>query len=225
MDNTELQEIFRNIGKKHKYETVAAEFTAYKDFKVRWQRSYKWADFKVSDYLSDAPAEVIEGLAETLFTRICVRDETAFSEEMCDWVTAPRFARTKQPIYLRRSRNITRSPKGEHRDLTDSYNRLIEMGLVEKDQDLFLSWTKEPNIRKVGHCSVLMKVVSLSSSLDNPEIPDFVVDYVLHHELCHLIMGFNPTSERNRKEFAELEAMYPNQNEAESWLRKLCMCL
>ncbi|MGI6471506.1 MAG: hypothetical protein ACOX1N_00270 [Candidatus Methanomethylophilaceae archaeon] len=225
MDNTELQEIFRNIGKKYKYDAVAAEFTAYKDFKVRWQRSYKWADFKVSDYLSDAPGRVIEGLAETLFTRICIRDETSFSEEMCDWVTAPEFARTKQPIYLRRSRNITRSPEGEHRNLTDSYNRLIDAGLVEKDPDMFLSWTREPSIRKVGHCSVLMKVVSLSSALDNPEIPDFVTDYVMYHELCHTIMGFNPTTERNQKEFAELEALYPRQNEAEAWLRKLCMCL
>ncbi len=225
MDNTELQEIFRNIGKKHKYDTVAAEFTAYKDFKVRWQRSYKWADFKVSDYLSDAPEKVVEGLAETLFTRITMRDETSFSEEMCDWVTAPEFAQTKQPIYLRRSRNITRSPRGEHRNLTDSYNRLIDMGLVERDPALFLSWTKEPNIRKLGHCSVLMKVVSLSSALDDPEIPEFVMDYVLYHELCHLIMGFNPTLGRNKTKFAELEAMYPKQDEAESWLRKLCMSL
>lgn len=225
MDNTELQEIFSNIGKTYKYETVAAEFTAFKDFKVRWQRSYKWADFKVSDYLSDAPEKVVEGLADTLFTRICIRDETSFSEEMCDWVTAPGFARTKQPVYLRRSRNITRSPEGKHRNLTDSYNRLVDMGLVEKEPDLFLSWTKEPSIRKVGQCSVLMKVVSLSSALDDPEIPDFVVDYVMYHELCHLIMGFDPKTERNGEEFARLEAMHPKQDEAESWLRKYCMYL
>lgn len=225
MKNSSLQERFRDVGREFKYDTVNAEFTAFKEFKVRWQRSYKWADFKVSDYLTDAPPEVIDSLAKTLFTRICAKGDPDFSEEMCKWVTAPDFAKYKQPIYLRRSRNLTRSHQGEHKDLEESYQRLIDMGLVERDPQLFLSWTKEPNVRKVGYCSVLMKVVSVSSALDNTEIPDFVVDYVMYHELCHIMIGFDPSSERHGKKFAELESMFQKQKEAEDWLRKLCMYL
>ena len=144
---------------------------------------------------------------------------------MCKWVTAPDFAKYKQPIYLRRSRNLTRPHQGVHKDLEDSYQRLIDMGLVERDPQLFLSWTKEPNVRKVGYCSVLMKVVSVSSALDNTEIPDFVMDYVMYHELCHIRIGFDPSSERHGKKFAELESMFQKKKEAEDWLRKLCMYL
>lgn len=221
----DLRERFRKAGKKHGYETVNAEFTAFKDFKVRWQRSYRWADFKVSDYLADAPPEVIEGLADTLFAKISCDGDEEFSEELCRWVTSPEFVKYKQPVYIRRSRNLTRSPQGEHRSLRDSYERLKKMGLAEDDPELFLSWTKEPNVRKVGYCSVLMKVIAVSSVLDNPEIPEFVADFVLYHELCHILLGFDPSSEKHEKGFAELEARFPRRKEAEDWLRRLCLYL
>lgn len=225
MDNNKLQERFNEIGKEHKYDTVNAEFAAFKEFKVRWQRSYKWADFKVSDYLTDAPLEVIDGLAETLFTRICARRDPGFSEGLCDWVTKPEFSKYKQPIYLKRSRNLTRSHQGEFKDLNDSYRRLVDSGLVEDDPSIFLSWTKGSSGRKGGQCSVLMKVVAVSSALDDPDVPEYVVDYVMYHELCHLIIGFDPTSERHDREFADLESKYPRQKEAEEWLRKACIYL
>ena len=131
----------------------------------------------------------------------------------------------KQPVYVRRSRNLTRSPQGEHRNLKDSYERLKKMGLVEDDPELFLSWTKEPNVRKVGYCSVLMKVVAVSSVLDNPDIPENVMDFVLYHELCHILIGFDPGSEKHAKGFAELESRFPTRKEAEDWLRRLCLYL
>ena len=65
-----MNESFRTIGKKYGYDKVDAEFVAYRDFKVRWTRSYKWADFQVSDYLMDAPSVVYDGLAEALFSNV-----------------------------------------------------------------------------------------------------------------------------------------------------------
>lgn len=225
MDNNKLQERFSETGKEYKYDAVNAEFTAFKDFKVRWQRSYKWAEFKVSDYMADAPAEVIDGLAKTLFTRICDRADSGFPKELCDWVTAPEFSEKKQPIYLKRSRNLTKSSEGEFKDLRKSYSRLEESGLVEDDPSIFMSWTKGPGGRKAGQHSVLMKVIAVSSALDGPDVPEFVVDYVVYHELCHLIIGFDPTAEKCDKEFDELESRYPRRKEAGEWLRKTGMYL
>ena len=60
MSTTEeiLNETFKKVGNDFGYET-SAEYAAFRDLKVRWQRSYKWADFQVSDYLRDAPEEVL----------------------------------------------------------------------------------------------------------------------------------------------------------------------
>ena len=217
-----LRTKFKEVGREYGFDKVEAEFVAFKEFKVRWQRSYRWADFKVSDYLADAPPEVIEGLCNSLFSKITGDDE-GYSEEMCRWITAPEFSECKQPVYLKRSRNLTRSSKGEAKDLESAYDRLIELGLVKKDPYVHLSWTKESNVRKIGHCSVLMKVITISNILDSDMIPDFVLDYCLYHELCHLMIGFDPSAKAHGEEFSNLEARYPQKDEANDWLKKLCL--
>ncbi len=220
-----LKETFADVGRKYGFDTVEAQFVAFKDFKVRWQRSYKWADFQVSDYLADAPAAVLTGLATSLFRRIAGESEDGYSQELRDWVTAPQFCELKQQVYLRRSRNLVRSPAGQNKSLRAAYDRLIGMGLIKEDPTLCLAWTKEASTRKVGFCSVLMRVAVLSRALDADEVPDFLIDYCLYHELCHLIIGFDPTGSRHDSEFAKLEAKFPQQKEAEEWLRRLCMYL
>lgn len=210
-----LRNIFQEIGKGYCFDKVEADLVAFKEFKVRWERSYKWANFHVSDYLADAPAEVIKGLATTLFRKITGDSDEGYSEEMCGWVTAPEFSENKRPIYLKRSRNLTRFALGEVKDLMASYQRLVDFGLIEFDPTAYLTWTKESNVRRIGHCSVLMRAVSISSVLDSEMIPDFVLDYCLYHELCHLKIGFDPTAEKHGENFAELERKYPQRDEAE----------
>jgi predicted metal-dependent hydrolase len=70
-----------------------------------------------------------------------------------------------------------------------------------------------------------MKVVSISSVLDTDMIPDFVLDYCLYHELCHVMIGFDPSAKRHGEDFLGMEAKYPKKVEAEEWLKRLCLYL
>ena len=63
----------------------------------------------------------------------------------------------------------------------------------------------------------------ISSVLDMDMIPDFVLDYCVYHELCHLMIGFDPMAKRHGEEFSKLEAKFPNKDEAEKWLKRLCL--
>ena len=122
-----LQKIFQHVGAVYGYEKVQASYLPTKDFKVRWQRGIGWVDFQVSDYLEDAPDNVLEGLAQNLFERISGNGE-GFSQDLKDWVTRPEFCTEKQPIFLARSRNLLGSTKGEHKDLKASLKRLQKAG-------------------------------------------------------------------------------------------------
>jgi len=216
---------FADVGKRYGYESVTAEFSEFKEFKIKWRRSYGWAEFEVSDYLSDAPREVMEGMAETIFSRISRRSERDYPPEMLNWITSDDFVRTKQPLYLERSRNITGSPFGEHVNLIGSYRRLVDLGLVVHDDDLVITWTKQPNVKRVGYCSVLMKVIIISSLFDSLSFPPFVVDYVLYHELIHMSKGFDPFAQRHGDDFRMLERLHPDHDEAEEWLKRLRLYL
>lgn len=92
----ELSVAFAKAGNECGFDQVDVFFVAFKDFKVRWQRSMKWVDFQVSDYLNDAPIEVMEGLAKALFARISGQEmNTGYSPELTAWMTRPEFAVAK----------------------------------------------------------------------------------------------------------------------------------
>ena len=216
-----LRESFGTIGKKYGFDKVGAEFVAYRDFKVKWTRSYKWADFQVSDYLMDAPSVVLDGLAETLFSRISGAEAKPYTPEMNDWITSSEFKSEKQPVYIRRSRNISRSPKGKNKDLTESLNRLKRMGLVKKDVNPYLTWTRAELQTTCGYCSTLMDTVVISSAFDTRTLPDMVLDYVLYHECLIIRNGWANFGMEDEFDICEEEKKFTDWEEAEGWIRRM----
>jgi len=221
MSNENLGKIFEKVGKKYGYDSVKAEFVAYRDFKVKWTRSYKWAEFQVSDYLTDAPDIVIEGLAKTLFERILQISVGPYPQEMTDYITSPEFKKNKQPIYIRRTRGVTKSPVGENKDLTDSLQRLKDMGLVDKDVNPYLTWTKNELTSTVGYCSTLMDTVVMSSVFDDSTIPDSVLDFALYHELLNIREGWAGFGKGEEIDIVEEEEKFPDYKVADTWIRRL----
>lgn len=220
--NRKLTNIFQNIGSEYGYKTVNAEYLAVREFKVRWQRSYDWIDFRVSDYLEDAPKEVLEGLAKNLFDRIAGKGSD-FSTTLKEWVTRPEFCEQKQKIFLERSQHILNTVEGEHKNLYDSLKRLQEADLVGEIPGLYLSWRETNGDLKAGRCSVLMKVITINKKLDSGDIPDFVLDYCLYNELIHIIVGYQPDGNYERNGDSEVLKNFTQDFEAELCLKKLGM--
>ena len=220
-----MKESFRDEGVKHGYERVNAEYTAYRDFKVRWTRTNRWIEFHVSDYLSDAPKEVIDSLVGTLYSKICGSDTIPYTKAMRDWATSETFVYNKQPIYLKRSRGLTKSSEGKHRDLKDSFRRLIDKGLVKEPRRIFLSWTNDEYSSRVGYCSTLMEVIAISSAFDDPFIPDDVLDYAVYHEYLMISEGKKHFGEDYNIDTVELERKFPGWKEAEEWIGRMGLTL
>ena len=226
MNNQTLTAIFTVVGTRNGYDRVQAEFSPFRDFKVKWSGSYKWIEFEVSDYLCDAPEDVIESLAVTIFHRI--RDDThdnlmRYGDAVCEWITSDDFVRSKQPVFVRRFRGISLSTMGNHRDLAESYQRLVDMGLVERDPDIYLGWAAGGSSRAVGRASILMKVVAMSQLLDCDDVPDEVMDYCLYSQLAHVGMGFNRNGESRGSQYDALLSRFPDRAEMDSALRRFNM--
>lgn len=220
-----LKESFRTIGKEYGFDNVDAEFAAFKDFKVKWQRSYRWAEFKISDYLIDAPREVLDSLAVSVFSKIAGKEMQPYSSEMRDWITSDDFTLNKQPIYLRRNRGLTNSMVGDSKNLEKSFDRLLKAGLVKEDSNLNITWTKENLSNKAGFCSAVMKVIAISSIFDDEETPDTVLDFVLYHEYMVMSEGKRTLGTTESFNSFEYDRKFPGYKEAQIWLNKLSLYL
>ena len=108
-----LNRAMRNAGIRNGFDDIQAEFSAFRDFKLKWTRPYKWISFEVSDYLRNAPENVMQSLAETVFARIRGECRTSYSEEVCDYLNSGEFLEENQGLFLKRFRGI--GPWGERR--------------------------------------------------------------------------------------------------------------
>ncbi len=186
----ELREVFEETGKRHGYGIIRARYVALRDFKVRWTRvaNRDWADFEVSDYIKGARPDMIASLAETIFSKM-ENKTVPYSDELSRWALSDDFIEEKQPIYISRCRNLTRTTEGRCKDLDESFDRLVSMGLIETDMRPYMSWTMNEFMRKCGYSSSLMNVIVVSSYFDADEIPDYLLDYVVYGEWLRLSEG------------------------------------
>ena len=220
-DNDILTDAFRAAGEGYGYEEVTAEFVAFKDFKVRWSRSHVWARFYVSDYLMDAPSEVLTSIADTLFRKINGDITSGYGEAVTAWLTSDRFVEVKQPLFIRRTRGLGLGTAGEQWDLADSYRRLVDSGLVKEDPLLFMGWNTRARGGCVGRSSVLMRTIAMSSRLDTPEVSRDAMDYALYSQICHIALGFRPDKPVYCPEYDDLLALYPGRQACEEELLTL----
>jgi hypothetical protein len=223
MGRDAMEEAFQKVGRRFGFTDVEASYYPFKEFKTTWQRIGSEATFKVTDYLQGATNDVMQDFASCLFTRIQRQRREVYTPKVRDFLCSEQFVRMNQEKYLRRSRNLTFSSFGKEYDLEVLLNSLRRKGLVENGEDTFLSWTDKPNRFRMGYCSVLMKVVAISSALDRKNVPDFAAEYVLYHEMLHLKMGTDSLRSYHDSDFKREERRYPRWREAENWLKKVAL--
>lgn len=226
MSDAILKDAFSEVGKKYGYEDVSATFISQRNFSVKWQRTFRWAEFKVSDYLLGADKETVSDLAETLFQKISGK-ETTYSEKVKEYVKAADFVQRNQPIYLARTRDIARTTRGDFKNLDDAFARLMKLGLVKEDKELYLTWAKKGKKleRQTGYCSSLMKVMVINSIFDDNIIPDFVLDFVVYHQYLVMTQGRSHFGTTTDYDIEEMENEYPDCMDARKWIAKMNLYL
>ena len=187
-------------------------FAARKDMSFAWSIRGKTLNLTLSDYLADAPSDVIADFTRGALMRIKGM-KPVFGKAYLDYVTSDGFILAKRPVYMRRSRNIFPDGHGDVRSLYDSVQRLMDRGLVF-DSDIgntVFVWTKKPTYTRLGYCSTMMRMVAVSRALDSERYPEEVLDYVVYHEIIHLRLGYRPFDNNpHDAAFRRYERMYPD---------------
>jgi hypothetical protein len=87
-----------------------------------------------------------------------------------------------------------------------------------------LTWSRALTGRKFGHYDFVHDRVCVSRTLDSPEVPQFVVDHVMHHELLHKKHGVRFHGQRQHAhtpEFRQEEHTFRQYHEADEFLKRL----
>lgn len=173
-----IQNIFIDVGAEYGYEHVSVKLTTRKNFSAKWQRSYNWISFDLSDYVEFAPAEGIRGLAHTLFAKIRGNDRS-YGQEFKDYVMSSEFLAKMQPRFIKRN----------HATADDELDDIVA-GLDAPEGTAFVV-TNNRLHRSIIH-SVLLRTVlvpmALLESVDADDVRDMIANELT--ELAHDIEHF-----------------------------------
>jgi hypothetical protein len=117
---------------------------------------------------------------------------------------------------------------GVHYDLSASFDRVNSTYFGGRLSMPKLHWNELPTIRKFGHYRRSRDSVMVSIALDDPRVPEFVVDSVVHHELLHRVLGVEFRDGRmftHSPRFRREERCFARYAEAQAFLRKLAASL
>ena len=123
----------------------------------------------------------------------------------------------------RKVEKLSRLPKGEIYDLDKIFERINLLYFQNSISKPTLTWSARKTFRILGHHDSTHETIAISRSLDSKKVPQYVVEYVVFHEMLHI---FHPTTHRNGRRYNHTPAFRRDEKkfayfeEAERWIEK-----
>lgn len=122
-----------------------------------------------------------------------------------------------------RGRKVITTSKGEIYDLDEIFAAMNERyfgGWIRKP---VLTWSAQKTYRILGHHDATHDTVAISKSLDSKKVPQFVVEYVVFHEMLHIVhptKNINGRRYHHTSEFKKDEQRFEYFHKAENWIEQ-----
>ena len=119
---------------------------------------------------------------------------------------------------------VAENPQGKFYNLDDLFDKVNHEYFAASLAKPRLAWSRINTYRKLGHYESARDKVAISLTLDDAKVPEFVIEFVLYHELLHKYHGTKWIEGRrmvHTKEFRANESQFKFYNEASLWLEKL----
>jgi len=222
---TIFQRMFTRLGCEGRPPRFHVEFYAYTNLVLTIRRREEAIYVRFSDLMRQCSLPVLEGAAALLLSRIYRR--RAPKSLTRPYVEYARSQRTRQRIQrMRRSRVrlAAASPQGRFFDLSqmfDSLNGKFFAGTLARPH---LGWSARSWRRQFGCYDPGPNQILLNRRMDHPAVPQFVVEYVLYHEMLHVK---HPTRRAgcslisHSREFRAEEKLFPEFDRARRFLDRL----
>ncbi len=180
---------------------------------------------RISDVLEEAPLAVHNALAYILVARLLGKKPPLHHERVYRlWTNSETAKRLHARARRERGRRERHEPQGKHKNLEESFERVNKKYFHGAIEMPVLKWSPRRTRRKLGHYDPTKNVIMISKSLDDQRVPDFVLDYVMYHEMLHMVEKGSKGRYKRRvhtREFRDKEKEFEEHEEAEDWLRRL----
>lgn len=179
--------MFTRVGCDGRPPRFQVDFYPYSSLVLTVRRRGEVLLVRFSDLLRRAPLEVLEGAAALLLSRVYRRRiDRALVQSYLLYAGSGRTRGRVSRMRRHRARLAHVAPQGRHHDLTvlfDRLNRKYFSGALSRPH---IGWSTRSWRRQFGCYDPGPNQIILNRRMDRRGVPEFVVEYVLFHEMLHV---------------------------------------
>jgi len=182
-----FQRIYTRLGCKGRPPNFVVEYHPYAGLTHTVRLRQGTAHVRLSDLLGQAPLAVVEAAAAILLGRLYRRRPPAESLETYREFshagpTRDRLALLRQA----RARRMEHRPAGSHHDLEPMFDELNHQYFENALDRPRLGWSARVWRTQLGCFDPALNQIVMNRHLDQVAVPQYVVAYVLYHEMLHV---------------------------------------
>jgi predicted metal-dependent hydrolase len=182
-----FQRIYTRLGCEGRPPRFVVEYHPYADLTHTIRLREDTAHVRLSDVLRSAPNDFVEAAAALLLGRLYRRRVgKEFLETYKQYSYAPSVRKKLLALRKSRARKAEHRPAGAHHDLAPLFERLnaeyFESALIRPR----LGWSRRVWRTQLGCFDPALGQIVINCQLDRVGVPEYVVAYVLYHEMLHL---------------------------------------
>jgi hypothetical protein len=180
---------------------------------------------RLSDLLEGAPEAVLRAIAHILLAKMYRQPiDRSHSARYRKYVASHDIVRKAHLVRQMRGRKLLRPARGRFYDLDavfEDLNTRFFHGLMARPR---MSWSPSKTRRILGHYDPAHNAIVISRIFDHHAMPQYVLEYIVYHEMLHLKHPVKLRGSRRCVHSAELQAeekLFPRVNEANAFLKHL----
>jgi hypothetical protein len=180
---------------------------------------------RVSDILHGAPLEVMEAAAAVLLSRLYRKRAP---RELLDlyrhFSTARGTHRKVLAIRSKRGTRVAGGPKGEIHNLASMFARLNRSYFSGRLHRPRLGWSIRRWRAQLGCFDPGLDQIVINTRLDGAGVPNYVVEYVLYHEMLHVRHPIRVAScglQAHSADFRRAERRFNDYERARNFLERM----
>ncbi len=179
---------------------------------------------RIGDICSDMPPAPHKGLAYILVGKLLRKRLPKGARDIyLSFIKSPEVMARATKNKREMGRKVVTTSKGLVYDLDEIFERLNVQYFGNSIEKPALTWSARKTYRILGHHDATHGHIAISRSLDSADVPLFVVESVVYHEMLHIA---HPTKHVNGRRynhtaaFRRDERKYTQLGDAERWIER-----
>jgi hypothetical protein len=180
---------------------------------------------RINQLFKRAPSAVLEAIAHILFSRLYQHRTPPEALDRYHRYVEGNQQRFRSLLQARSSTAPSLAPaRGHHFNLHYLFERMNRLyfrsGLVTPT----LGWSRRAGHTKLGEFQTLRNAIIINCRLDSADIPGYVLEYLMFHEMLHMKHGAEIRNGRrvvHTRNFRKEEKRFEEYREAREWIRRV----